>query len=485
MYIFLFFASLHPRLLVFFFFTIFFSCFYGLAAAEDRFAPDTRLFTLKNGMSVVVIPDHRVPVVTHMIWYKLGSTDEPMGKSGIAHFLEHLLFKGTDSNPGDVFSQFISKHGGYHNAFTSFDFTAYYQRVPKKHLPRLMELEADRMVNLSLSKEQVAVERNVVLEERRQMIENNPHARLQEEMNAVLYRVHPYGRPVIGWKHEINALNYEDAFNIYKRFYRPDNAVLLVMGDVEFDEVYELAQLHYGKLARRDTNVPRVRRFLVEPPQRSLRKVKILDKNVSQPIFRRQYDVPSYVTKGWKTGVSLDVLANILMARPMGRLHKGLVLDRKIASKVHVSYHGTRIESGVFVIEVLLNEGAIFSDIEEEIEHQFARLAKEGVTENEMRFARNQALAMVVYLQDDPSALANFFAEALMTGLTLQGVQAWPRHIVELKASDVRDAVSFLRPESSVTGFLLSSKIDSEMLKIKKNRSAEDWRDDRQKKDGQ
>ncbi|MDP4593178.1 MAG: insulinase family protein, partial [Beijerinckiaceae bacterium] len=214
-------------------------------------APGLAQFKLDNGLEVLVIPDHRAPVVTHMIWYRNGSADDPLMKSGIAHFLEHLMFKGTHKHPKGEFSDMVAELGGQENAFTSYDFTAYYQRVPKEHLQVMMDFEADRMSNLVLTDEIVAPERDVVLEERRMRTDNDPGQQLGEEMNAALYAHHPYGTPIIGWNHEIEQLGRQDALDYYGRFYTPENAILIVAGDVDEASVRSLAEATYGKIPAR------------------------------------------------------------------------------------------------------------------------------------------------------------------------------------------------------------------------------------------
>jgi zinc protease len=215
---------------------------------EIVIAPNLERFVLDNGLEVVVIPDRRAPVVTHMLWYKVGSADEPEGQSGVAHFLEHLMFKGTEDHPDGEFSKIIAERGGQENAFTSYDYTAYFQRVAKEHLPLMMEMEADRMENLVLSDAVVAPERDVVLEERRDRVESDPGSRLREAMNAITFVNHPYGSPIIGWQNEIEALNKDAAIAFYDRFYTPNNAVLVVAGDVEPATVLDLTQDTYGKV---------------------------------------------------------------------------------------------------------------------------------------------------------------------------------------------------------------------------------------------
>ena len=206
-------------------------------------------FTLANGLQVVVIPDHRTPVVTQMIWYKVGSADETPGKSGLAHFLEHLMFKGTAKHPAGEFSQTVLRIGGNENAFTSTDYTGYFQRVPREQLGKMMEFEADRMTGLILKDENVLPERDVVLEEFNMRVANNPDARLTEQIMAALYLNHPYGRPVIGWHHEIEKLDREDALAFYRRFYAPNNAILVIAGDVDANDVRPLAERTFGEVA--------------------------------------------------------------------------------------------------------------------------------------------------------------------------------------------------------------------------------------------
>jgi zinc protease len=217
-------------------------------AQAKVFEPET--FTLDNGLEVVVVANRRAPIVTHMLWYKVGAADEPPGKSGIAHFLEHLMFKGTDTlGPGE-FSDIIARNGGQENAFTSYDYTGYFQTVAKDRLDIIMKYEADRMTNLTLSDEVVLPERDVVLEERRSRIDREPGAQLGEALRAVLFLHHPYGVPVIGWEEEIRGLTSADAIDFYRRWYAPNNAVLIVAGDVDAEEVRALAETHTGSFPR-------------------------------------------------------------------------------------------------------------------------------------------------------------------------------------------------------------------------------------------
>src|SRR3984893_15230438 len=252
---------------------------------------DVAHFTLGNGLEVVVIPDHRTPVVTHMVWYKVGSADETAGKSGLAHFLEHLMFNGTKKNPLGRYSQTVATLGGQENAFTTDDYTTYYQRIPRERLKTLMAFESYRMTGLVLTDAVVRPELQVVLEEQNMRVANNPGARLYEQMEAALYLNHPYGRPVIGWRHEIEKLDREGALAFYRRFYSPNNAILVVAGDVTANEVKTLAEETYGKVERVVEVGPRGR--AKEPLPEAARTVTLADPRVTQPSLRRIYLAPS------------------------------------------------------------------------------------------------------------------------------------------------------------------------------------------------
>jgi zinc protease len=233
-----------------------------LAGVATANAADIKIadFKLANGLELVVIPDHRAPVVTHMIWYKVGAADETAGKSGLAHFLEHLMFKGTAKNPTGYFSKLVARIGGQENAFTSNDYTGYFQRVPTEQLKPMMELEADRMTGLQLTDQVVLPERDVILEEQNQRVANNPRARLGEQIDAALYLNHPYGKPVIGWRHEMELLSRDDAIGFYRRFYGPNDAVVVIAGDVEPEQARKFAEETYGKVERRAVIAKRVAR---------------------------------------------------------------------------------------------------------------------------------------------------------------------------------------------------------------------------------
>src|SRR3569833_1957455 len=282
-------------------------------------------FTLDNGLQVVVIPDHRTPVVTQMIWYKVGSADETPGKSGLAHFLEHLMFKGTTKHPAGEFSQTVLKVGGKENAFTSLDYTGYFQRVPRDQLAKMMEFEADRMTGLVLKDENVLPERDVVLEEYNMRVANNPEARLGEQIMAALYVNNPYGRPIIGWHPEIEKLTREDALAFYNRFYAPNNAILVIACDTDVSEIRPMVEQTFAKVpAQADIPARRIRPQ--EPDPVAPRTVPLADPHVEQPSMRRTYLVPSAVTAAAGESAALDVLAQQMGAGSNSYLYCVLVV---------------------------------------------------------------------------------------------------------------------------------------------------------------
>src|SRR6201996_1247379 len=287
-------------------------------------------FTLGNGLKVVVIPDHRTPVVPQMIWYKVGSADETPGKSGLAHFLEHLMFKGTAQHPAGEFSQTVLRIGGNENAFTSSDYTGYFQRVPKEQLGSMMEFEADRMTGLVLKDENVLPERDVVLEEFNMRVANNPDARLTEQIMAALYLNHPYGRPVIGWHQEIEKLDREDALAFYKRFYAPNNAILVIAGDVTVDDVRPMVERTFGVVAPQAA-IPAQRIRPQEPEPIAPRTVTFADPRVEQPAVKRYYLVPSSTTAAAGESPALDVLAQLMGGGSNSYLYRALVVDKPLA----------------------------------------------------------------------------------------------------------------------------------------------------------
>ena len=420
----------------------------------EVFAPNVESFALDNGMEVVVIPDRRAPVVTHMVWYKVGAADEPPGQSGIAHYLEHLMFRGTKNLADGEFSEKVASLGGRENAFTAQDYTGYFQRVASEHLRLVMELEAERMANLDLSEAVVEKERGVVLEERNSRVENEPSSRLFEALNAAFWKNHPYGVPIIGWRSEIEAITRDQLHDFYDRFYTPNNAVLVVAGDVDTAEVRALAEEIYGAVPRRAEPGERVRPQ--EPAHETERRVILSDPRVTQPSMTRFYLVPSYTQAEPLEAEALDILAEIVGGGSTSRLHRELVMEKGIATSAGAFYSGTALDMSRFGFFGSPRGDVTLEEIEAAIDAVVAEVLENGVTEEEVASAQNSLVAAAVYAQDRQSALARIFGAALTSGSTVADVQAWPAEIAKVTVEDVNAvARRYLDRRRSATGFLL------------------------------
>jgi zinc protease len=412
-------------------------------------------FTLDNGLQVVVIPDHRTPVVTQMIWYKVGSADETPGKSGLAHFLEHLMFKGTSKHPAGEFSQTVLRIGGNENAFTSVDYTGYFQRVPREQLPRMMEFEADRMTGLILKDENVLPERDVVLEEFNMRVANNPDARLTEQIMAALYLNHPYGRPVIGWRQEIEKLDREDALAFYKRFYAPNNAILVIAGDVDSNDVRPMVEKNFGGIPAQPA-IPAKRIRPQEPVPAAPRTVTLSDPRVEQPSLRRYYLVPSAATAAAGESPALDVLAQLMGGGANSYLYRALVIDHPLAISTSAGYTGTALDPSQFSISVSPKPGVEFLQVEQVIDGVIADLAQNPARAEDLERVKTQLIAEAIYAQDNQATLARWYGGALTTGLSIDDIRSWPDRIRAVTAEQVREAAQkWLDKKRSVTGYLI------------------------------
>ena len=428
----------------------------AVSIARAAAGPEIADFTLPNGLEVVVIPDHRAPVVTHMIWYKVGAADETPGKSGLAHFLEHLMFKGTEKNPGAAFSHQVSENGGQENAFTTSDYTGFFQRVPRDHLKDMMAFEADRMTGLVLTDDVVRPELNVVLEEQNMRVANNPAGRLDEQMDAALYLNHPYGRPVIGWRHEIEQLDRNGALAFYRRFYTPNNAIVIVAGDVTAAEVKADAEETYGKIAQRAETNPRQRPK--EPVQEAPRTVTLADSRVEQPSVSRYYLVPSEATAKPGESEALDVLAHVLGTGADSRLYRTLVVDKGIALNAGAYYSGTALDYAKFGVYGSPKPGTSLHDVEDGIDAVLTDVIDHGISADELDRAKNRLIASAVYAQDNQATLARWYGSALASGETVDMVRAWPDRIRAVTGDAVQQAArDWLDRRRSVTGYLVKS----------------------------
>ena len=426
----------------------------ALAAPGARaglFNPET--FTLANGMQAVVIPDHRAPIVTHMVWYRVGAADEPPGKSGIAHFLEHLMFKGTRSVAPGEFSKIIARNGGRDNAFTAQDYTGYTQSVAKDKLGLVMRLEADRMANLVLSEAVVGPEREVVLEERRSRTDNEPSAILSEQLAAAQFLAHPYGIPIIGWEHEIRGLDADDALAFYRKHYVPNNAILVVAGDVTAAEVRPLAERYYGVIPARPL-APRLRPQ--EPPQRAARRLEMRDERVRQPSWRRSYLAPSRMAGEVRYALPLRILAEILGGGPTSRLYRSLVVERKVAAGASAHYSGRSMDLTRFWLAATPLPGGDVAPIEAATEEVVAQVVEQGVSADELARAKVGLLAAAIYARDSLGSVARIFGSSLAIGLNVEDVESWNERVEAVSVDEVKAAARHVFDEQrSVTGVLL------------------------------
>lgn len=426
---------------------------------------------LDNGLEVVVVPDRRAPVVTHMVWYKVGAADEPQGKTGIAHFLEHLMFKGTNKIPPGEFSKIVARLGGQDNAFTSQDITSYFQRVAKEKLPQVMDMEADRMANLSLDENNVLTERKVILEERRSRVDNDPGSLLQEQIMAALYVAHPYHNPVIGWENEMRKLSRADALAFYKRFYAPNNAILVVTGDVEPDEVMALARETYGKIpANPEAGAPRVRP--AEPEPLAERRVILRDGRVGKATFERYYVTPSGTTGAEGEAEALQILARVIGSSATSRVYNTLVRDEKKASSASAWYSGTALDTGRFGFYAIAAGDTKLEDIEASIDRVIDEVVRNGITPEELERARTGEIANLIYASDSQQSLAHTYGWSLATGRTIADVETRQERLRAVTREQVQAAASkYLDRKRSVTGYLIP--VPSQLAKVQPHAGSE------------
>jgi zinc protease len=418
-------------------------------------------FSLGNGMQVVVIPDRRAPVITHVVWYRIGGADNIAGQSGLAHFLEHLMFKSTGRLKTGELSNVVARLGGRDNAVTTHDATYYFQRLPKEHLKTAMTMEADRMRNLKLIDQEVATERQVVIQERRSVVDSKSLAILDELISAGLYLNHPYRIPVIGWGPEIPKLSRQLALEFYNRFYAPNNAILIVAGDVTEAEVRKLAQDTFGRVRPRAglARPPRP----AEPPQLAARRIELRDPRAGSLSMQRFYLAPSYKTAQPGEAEALDVLVTILGEGPTSRLYGQLVEDKNVAANAGASYSGVALDSGTINVYAIAGDGVKQAALEQGIDAVLAQFIKEGPSEEELEQAKSSLIASYIYSADNQASLAQRYGSNLVIGRTIADVEDWPARLARVSAADVKKAAAkYLDLQSSVTGFLIPQEEASE-----------------------
>ncbi len=424
-------------------------------AAAPAFAEGVSHFTLANGMEAVVIEDHRAPVAVHMVWYRAGSADETRGSSGVAHFLEHLMFLGTDDlAPGEL-SATVEANGGSDNAFTSYDYTAYFQRIAADRLDLVMRMEADRMRDLVISQDDWATELQVIIEERNQRTDSDPGALLREQMNAAQYLNHPYGTPVIGWRHEMEALTRDDALAWYQRYYAPNNAILVVAGDVDPAEVERLAETYYGPLAPTEGLAPRER--VSEPPQLAERRLTMADPRVQRPYVVRSYLAPERDAGDQSAAAALTVLAELLGGNAATSvLGRALVFDSGKAIGAGASYDGLSLDESTFGLSVVPAAGVSLADAEAALDAALAAFLRDGPDPAQFSRIRTQISADEIYARDNVQGLARRYGAALASGLTIADVEAWPDALRAVSEADVMSAAQALFDKGrSVTAWLM------------------------------
>ncbi len=428
----------------------------ALSFAPPALADEVTSFSLDNGLQVVVIEDHRAPVVVQMVWYKVGAADEAPGHSGIAHFLEHLMFQGTDDLAPGEFSKVVEAQGGSDNAFTSWDYTAYFQRVAADRLDLMMTMEADRMRDLALTEADVTTERQVILEERNQRTDSDPSALFAEQTTAAQYLNHPYGIPIIGWRHEMEQLSRQDALEFYRTYYAPNNAVLVVAGDVKPQDVRALAETHYGPLKPTADLPPRLRPQ--EPPQLAERRLEMADARVSQPYVARTYLAPNRKSGAQQKAAALAVLAELLGGSgTTSVLAKALTFENPKAVYVSADYNGDALDSGTFSLAIVPVPGVSLDDAEAAMDGVVAQFLKDGVDPVALERIKTQVRASQIYGRDNVEGLANQYGEALTTGLTIADVQDWPDVLHAVTAEDVMAAAHEVLDRSrAVTGRLMT-----------------------------
>ncbi len=424
---------------------------------------EVKEYRLENGMKVLVKPDHRAPVAVSQVWYKVGSSDEYNGITGISHVLEHMMFKGTKRYPAGRFSDIIAANGGEENAFTSRDYTAYYQFMGSDRLEIAFELEADRMRNLLLPEADFQKERQVVREERFMRTEDKPEALTYERFNAVAYLNNPYRNPVIGWDEDLKALTIDDLRRWYHTWYAPNNATLVVVGDVDPDAIFALAKKHFGKL---EPSEPPVVKPRGEPEQRGERRIRI-HAPAKVPYVIVGYQVPSLKTaeQQWEP-YALDVLAGILDGGASARFARELVRGQEIAASASAGYNLTAKYQTLFMLDANPTEKHSIDEVEQALYAQIDKLKRELATDAELKRVKAQVIASKVYELDSVQQLAYQMGALETVGLGWRLMDDYPEKIKAVTAEQVREvAKKYLIDRHRTVAVLVPTSVDGEQAK--------------------
>jgi len=433
----------------------------GLAPGSADAAPkvparvfNAESFTLSNGLMVVVIPNHRAPVVSHMIWYKVGAADEVPGKSGIAHFLEHLMFKGTPKYPAGELTSMVARNGGNQNAFTSHDYTGYFQSIAVDRLPLMMEMEADRMRNLVLDEPGVLTEREVIIEERRMRVDSVPAAILGERLAAGLWMTNHYGIPIIGWESEMRQLSREDALTFYRAYYAPHNAIVVVAGDITAAQLKPLAEKYYGAIPKTGEATPRTRSTFL--PRKADVEVTMTHERVMQPEWSRDYVAPSFNVGNRADVYALDVFAELFGGGATSKLYRSLVVDQQLAASASAGYSGLAVSYGTFSVGLTPNPGVTIPQLEAAYEALLTATLRDGISDADVERAKNRMIARLAYAKDSPMGAAMRVGSALVVGVTLDEIERTPVALAAVTADQVRAAArTLIATAPSGTGVLL------------------------------
>jgi zinc protease len=390
---------------------------------------------LANGLRVIVKEDHRAPTAVHMVWYRAGSMDEKDGTSGVAHALEHLMFKGTKNLPAGEFNKRVAEAGGRDNAFTSRDYTAYFQIVPKAALPEMMQLESDRMANLKLDAKEFASELKVVMEERRLRTDDAPHALVNEALNSSMFQAHPYRRPIIGWMDDLEHMTWQDARDWYRQWYAPNNAYVVVVGDVDHREVFRLAQKFYGPLK---AHALPERKPQNEPEQAGIRRVSV----------KAPAELP-YLAMAWKAPrlrdvqkdrdpYALEVLAAVLDGHDASRFARNLVRGSRVAQSAGAGYDGTLRGEASFTLDGQPAAGKTIAELEVALRAEIKRVQDEGVSVEELTRVKTQSIAAQIYKRDSLMAQAMEIGGAEAAGQSWRDIDTLLEKLKSVTAEEVQ-----------------------------------------------
>lgn len=407
-------------------------------------------YTLDNGMRVIVVPNHKAPIVKHMVWYKVGAADEQTGKGGAAHLLEHLMFRGTSKVKGQEFNRILEENGADSNAFTSQDFTVYHQFIDISRLELAMFLEADRMQNLTIDEESFETERQIVFQERKQVVENNPLYRFNEEMQRAFWQNHPYSRPITGTEDEIMNLSPDDVKNIYNTYYTPENAILVLAGDIEPETAFRLAEKYYGNVKAKgmiNSKAP------VADDVKTTTTVQMELLKVDVPRLLHRYKAPSY-TDGEDKIYAYMVLSKYLGKGEISSLYKKLVVEAKVANAVSASYNYTSLGGGSFSISALPAKGISMEELRQKLD-EAVNVAIKEIDAKKVEQVKKQMLAGLVYVRDNPNDAAQIVGMLAAIGMNDAEIESYEDNIKKVTLAEVKAAAKELLSASHIEGTAL------------------------------